>query len=282
MNYRGPCGSRGRRSGSARSRRTWRRPWRCRSRRVGRPSPRRDGARAKDSGSSRSSTPPSTGASRGRVLLRHDGLSQIPRATRPAPLPHRGFAAATYVNASSVVSAPYLPGWTALVFGDGPNNIRHQAKYLLPVAYALKRRGADPDSLERLAWMDCGAAESIARTHGTDATGAPRAHGSEPAACRRLRAPDFRGAWLWFAGLAETLFGRRTQLMVDVGGDGWLSSREGVVCFERAVVPGESDYLVRGPADARWLRHAAYAAVGVDGGRGSRRSRGGCLSSAPY
>ena len=198
-----------------------------------------------------------------RVFLRHDGLSQIPRATRPAPLPHRGFAAATYVNASSVVSAPYLPGWTALVFGDGPNNIRHQAKYLLPVAYALKRRGADPDSLERLAWMDCGAAEGIARIHGTDATGSPRAHGSEPAACRRLRAPDFRGAWLWFAGLAETLFGRRTQLMVDVGGDGWLSSREGVVCFERAVVPGESDYLVRGPADARWLRHAAYAAVGL-------------------
>ena len=130
-------------------------------------------------------------------------------------------------------------------------------------AAALKRRGADPDSLERLAWMDCGAAESIARTHGTDATGAPRAHGSEPAACRRLRAPDFRGAWLWFAGLAETLFGRRTQLMVDVGDDGWLSSRKGVVCFERAVVPGESDYLVRGPADARWVRHAAYAAVGL-------------------
>ena len=183
-----------------------------------------------------------------RVFLRHDGLSQIPRATRPAPLPHRGFAAATYVNASSVVSAPYLSGWTALVFGDGPNNIRHQAKYLLPVAYALKRRGADPDALERLAWMDCGGAQ---------------AYGSAPVACRRLRAPDFRGAWLWFAGLAETLFGRRTQLMVDVGGDGWLSSREGVVCFERAVVPGESDYLVRGPADARWLRHAAYAAVGL-------------------
>ena len=29
------------------------------------------------------------------------------------------------------------------------------------------------------------------------------------------------------------------------------------------MVPGESDYLVRGLADARWLRHAAYAAVGL-------------------
>lgn len=198
-----------------------------------------------------------------RVFVRHDGLSQIPRSIRDIPLPHRGFAAATYVHASAVSNAPFLAGWTALVFGDGPHNVRHQAKYLLPVAYALKRYGADPDSLRRLAWLGCDAADAIAETHGTDFRGAPRTYGREPASCRLLGEADFGGAWRWFSGLVQVLFARQTPLSVDSGADGWLSSHQGFVCFEKVVVPGESDYLVRGPADARWLRHAAYASVDI-------------------
>ena len=74
--------------------------------------------------------------------------------------------------------------------------------------------------------MDCGAAESIARTHGTDETGAPRAHEAEPAACRRLRALGLPGRVALFAGSGGDAVRERTQLMVDVGDDGWLSSRK--------------------------------------------------------
>lgn len=61
----------------------------------------------------------------------------------------------------------------------------------------------------------------------------------------------------------QVRFARRTPLSVDSGADGWLSSHQDFVCFEKVIVPGESDYLVRGPADARWLRHAAYASVDI-------------------
>ena len=65
------------------------------------------------------------------VWLRVDGLTQIP-ASSDVPLPHRGFAVATYISRTirRRSFAKFLPGWTALVYGDGPQNVRHQAKYV--------------------------------------------------------------------------------------------------------------------------------------------------------
>ena len=142
-----------------------------------------------------------------------------------------------------------------------------QAKHLLPVAQALRGRGVDPDALQRLAWIDCNLKNAIILAGGADGQGKPKT-ATEPAECAPVVRDRFRGTWRWFAGIVATLFARRSSLDVDVDADGWLARARaargpGLACFEHLVVPGESDYLVRGPADARRLRQLAYEAAGL-------------------
>ena len=145
-----------------------------------------------------------------------------------------------------------------------------QAKHLLPVAQALRGRGVDPDALQRLAWIDCNLKNAIILAGGADGQGKPKT-ATEPAECAPVGRDGFHGARRWFEGLVATLFARRSSLDVDVDADGWLARTRaahldvdaGLACFEHLVVPGESDYLVRGPADARRLRQLAYEAAGL-------------------
>ena len=193
----------------------------------------------------------------GRRIKRDDDDGQIPHYSSGEdyagiPLPHRSFAQAEYVDPHvlDVNGLKYLSGTIGLIFGEGPMNIGHQAKYLFQLKKAVR---AINGALTQVSWAWCRDARMVENCEAAEAN-----------------FDQNLGAKQYFRGLVSILFGNDTKVVGDYAvetevatlGDGAEASAEdSLVCFERAVVPGESDTRFIGAREARNFRDAAYRAL---------------------